>query len=398
MEQNTPHRRRPRYSGKYPKNFREKYKELDPEKYGDIAAHVTAKGSTPAGTHIPIMVSEILDVLKIQPGESGMDATLGYGGHTLEFLKALDHSGHLWSTDIDPIESLKTENRLRALGYDEGCWTVVRTNFKNVDQVAADAGGFDFLLADLGVSSMQIDDPSRGFSWKTEGPLDLRMDPEHGTSAAERLKELEEDELEGLFAENADEPKSSALARAIRSAIRSGKAPETTTDLRNIVYTVYGLKEEAPGRWVPAKGGAAGTAAGKMSGKADARTGGKAPGSADARAAGKGPGVGNAEDPLAAAKKACARVFQALRIDVNREFEVLYEFLGKLPDAMKPGGRIAILTFHSGEDRLVKKAFKAGYQAGLYAEIADDVIRPSAEECVRNPRARSTKLRWAVRA
>lgn len=361
MEQNTPHRRRARYSGKYPKNFREKYKELDPEKYGDIAAHVTAKGSTPAGTHIPIMVSEILDVLKIRPGGTGMDATLGYGGHTLEFLKALDHTGHLWSADIDPIESVKTENRLRALGYDENCWTVVRTNFKNVDQVAADAGGFDFLLADLGVSSMQIDDPSRGFSWKAEGPLDLRMDPEHGTSAAERLRELDEDELEGLFAENADEPKASALARAIRSAIRSGKAPETTTDLRNIVYTVYGLKEETPGRFVPAKKNAS-------------------------------------EEPLSAAKKACARVFQALRIDVNREFEVLYEFLEKLPEAMRPGGRIAILTFHSGEDRLVKKAFKAGYQAGIYAEIADDVIRPSAEECVRNPRARSTKLRWAVRA
>ena len=372
MEQNTPHRRRAHYSGRYPKNFHEKYKELAPEKYEDIAEHVTAKGSTPAGTHIPIMVTEILDVLKIRPGESGMDATLGYGGHTLEFLKALDHSGHLWSTDIDPIESVKTENRLRALGYDESCWTVVRTNFKNVDQVAADAGGFDFLLADLGVSSMQIDDPSRGFSWKTEGPLDLRMDPEHGTSAAERLKELDEDELEGLFAENADEPKSSALARAIRSAIRSGKAPETTTDLRNIVYTVYGLKEEAPGRWVPA-GKKAGR---KPSGKAE----------------------GTAEDPLAAAKKACARVFQALRIDVNREFEVLYEFLEKLPEAMKPGGRIAILTFHSGEDRLVKKAFKAGYQAGIYAKIADDVIRPSSEECIRNPRARSTKLRWAVRA
>lgn len=387
MEQNTPHRRRPRYSGKYPKNFREKYKELDPEKYGDIAAHVTAKGSTPAGTHIPIMVSEILDVLKIRPGETGMDATLGYGGHTLEFLKALDHTGHLWSTDIDPIESVKTENRLRALGYDESCWTVVRTNFKNVDQVAADAGGFDFLLADLGVSSMQIDDPSRGFSWKTEGPLDLRMDPEHGTSAAERLKELEEDELEGLFAENADEPKSSALAKAIRSAIRSGKAPETTTDLRNIVYTVYGLKEEAPGRWVPAGKNAGRKASGKTAGKPGIRPAGKSAETA-----------GAAEEPLAAAKKACARVFQALRIDVNREFEVLYEFLGKLPDAMKPGGRIAILTFHSGEDRLVKKAFKAGYQAGIYAEIADDVIRPSAEECVRNPRARSTKLRWAVRA
>ena len=387
MEQNTPHRRRARYSGKYPKNFREKYKELDPEKYGDIAAHVTAKGSTPAGTHIPIMVTEILDVLRIRPGESGMDATLGYGGHTLEFLKALDHTGHLWSTDIDPIESVKTENRLRALGYDESCWTVVRTNFKNVDQVAADAGGFDFLLADLGVSSMQIDDPSRGFSWKTEGPLDLRMDPEHGSSAAERLKELEEDELEGLFAENADEPKSSALARAIRSAIRSGKAPETTTDLRNIVYTVYGLKEESPGRWVPAGKTVRRKASGKASGKTDVRLAGKPAETADA-----------GEDSLAAAKKACARVFQALRIDVNREFEVLYEFLGKLPDAMKSGGRIAILTFHSGEDRLVKKAFKAGYQAGIYAEIADDVIRPSAEECVRNPRARSTKLRWAVRA
>ena len=286
-QEQTPHKRRVRYKGKYPRKFEEKYKELQPEKYGDTIAHVIQKGNTPAGMHISIMVKEILDFLKIQPGETGFDATLGYGGHTKAMLEQLQGRGHIYATDVDPEESAKTKKRLAEAGYGEEILTIRLQNFCTIDEIAKEVGGFDFILADLGVSSMQIDNPSRGFSFKVDGPLDLRLNQQQGISAAERLDTI---------------------------------------------------------------------------------------------------------------KKTCQRTFQALRIDVNREFEVLYEFMEKLPGALKPGGRVAILTFHSGEDKLVKQALKEGYRNGIYADYAKDVIRPSAEECVQNGRARSTKMRWAVRA
>ena len=204
--QEKPHKRRVRYSGTHPKSYKEKYKEHDPEKYADTIQKVIQKGGTPAGMHISIMVKEILDFLQIQPGQTGLDATLGYGGHTQEMLKCLDFRGHLYALDVDPIESAKTRERLQKLGYGEEILTIQLLNFANIDQVAEKAGKFDFILADLGVSSMQIDNPDRGFSYKVEGPLDLRMNPEKGVSAAERLKEVDKEELIGMLVENSDEP------------------------------------------------------------------------------------------------------------------------------------------------------------------------------------------------
>lgn len=342
------HKRRVHYSGTHPKRFEEKYKEHDPEKYADTIEKVISKGSTPAGMHISICVNEILDFLQIQPGQQGLDATLGYGGHTRRMLEKLQGKGHMYALDVDPIEIVKTKQRLAEAGYGEDILTIKQTNFRNIDQVAEEAGGFDFILADLGVSSMQIDNPDRGFTYKFDGPLDLRLDPEKGESAAERLREVSYEELVGMFQENSDEPYAEEIATVIMKRNRTKNYVETTTQMKDAI-------EEALA-FVPEK------------------------------------------DRKEAVKKSCQRCFQALRIDVNSEFEVLYDFLDKLPDALRPGGRVAILTFHSGEDRLVKRAFKAGAKAGIYREVSKDVIRPSAEECARNPRARSTKMRWAVKA
>lgn len=342
------HKRRVHYSGTHPKRFEEKYKEHDPEKYADTIEKIISKGSTPAGMHISICVNEILDFLQIQPGQQGLDATLGYGGHTRRMLEQLHGEGHMYALDVDPIEIVKTKQRLAEAGYGEDILTIKQTNFRNIDQVAEDAGGFDFILADLGVSSMQIDNPDRGFTYKFDGPLDLRLDPEKGESAAERLREVSYEELVGMFQENSDEPYAEEIATVIMKRNRTKNYVETTTQMKDAI-------EEALA-FVPEK------------------------------------------DRKEAVKKSCQRCFQALRIDVNSEFEVLYDFLDKLPDALRPGGRVAILTFHSGEDRLVKRAFKAGAKAGVYSEVSKDVIRPSAEECARNPRARSTKMRWAVKA
>lgn len=342
------HKRRVHYSGTHPKRFEEKYKEHDPEKYADTIEKVISKGSTPAGMHISICVNEILDFLQIQPGQQGLDATLGYGGYTRRMLEKLQGKGHMYALDVDPIEIVKTKQRLAEAGYGEDILTIKQTNFRNIDQVAEEAGGFDFILADLGVSSMQIDNPDRGFTYKFDGPLDLRLDPEKGESAAERLREVSYEELVGMFQENSDEPYAEEIATVIMKRNRTKNYVETTTQMKDAI-------EEALA-FVPEK------------------------------------------DRKEAVKKSCQRCFQALRIDVNSEFEVLYDFLDKLPDALRPGGKVAILTFHSGEDRLVKRAFKAGAKAGVYSEVSKDVIRPSAEECARNPRARSTKMRWAVKA
>ena len=351
MENNdNQHKRRIHYAGKYPRKFEEKYKELNPEKYADEISHVIGKGNTPAGMHIPIMVKEILEVLAINPGMKGFDATLGYGGHTIAMLNELRGDGHLYSGDIDPIESAKTEQRVRKLGYDDSIWTLRNMNFCQVDELAEKVGGFDFILADLGVSSMQIDNPERGFTFKNDGPLDLRLNPTAGMSAAERLKTVTRDELEGMLRENSDEPYAQEIARQIVNDLKRGVKIETTLSL-------LGEIEKALVRVKLAK-----------------------------------------DEKKDAVKKSAARVFQALRIDVNHEYEVLYEFMEKLPGALAPGGRAAILTFHSGEDRIVKKAFKAYKQQGLYQDIADEVIRPSREECYNNSRAHSTKLRWAVKS
>ena len=347
MEQQT-HKRRVRYKGTHPRTYQEKYKELNPEKYKDTIEHVIQKGNTPAGMHISICVKEILNFLQIRPGQTGLDATLGYGGHSTEMLKCLESRGHLYALDVDPIEIEKTKRRLAERGFAEDILSIKQMNFANVKELLPESGKFDFVLADLGVSSMQIDNPERGFSYKFDGPLDLRLDPQKGVPASERLREMSRDEIAGMLIENADEPYAEEIAKAITDEIRRGNRVDTTTKLREIIEKTLSF--------IPEK---------------------------------------ERKDTV---RKTCQRVFQALRIDVNREFEVLYEFMEKLPDALKPGGRVAILTFHSGEDKLVKKALKAGYKAGIYSDYAKDVIRPSAQECAQNGRARSTKMRWAVKA
>ena len=376
-EQQTPHKRRVRYKGTHPRHFHEKYKEANPEKYADTIEKVISKGSTPAGMHLSIMVDEILEALQIQPGQQGLDATLGYGGHTKAMLQKLEGQGHIYGLDVDPIEIVKTRKRLEDQGFGPEILTICRTNFANIDQVALLAknaqksaspnpsdntyGPFDFVLADLGVSSMQIDNPDRGFSYKADGPLDLRLDPEHGESAAERLLKITREEFMGMLIDNSDEPFAEEIAGVVFGKMRKGIAMDTTTALREAIEEAV---SHVPEKKIQALMQESNT---KLT-RADL------------------------------AKKSCARVFQALRIDVNSEFEVLYSFLDKLPGILKPGGRAAILTFHSGEDRLVKQSFKQLKKEGIYSEILEDVIRPSAQECQRNPRAKSTKLRWAVRS
>ena len=342
------HKRRVRYLGTHPKTFGAKYKELAPEKYADTVAKILLKGNTPAGMHIPICVNEILEFLQVKPGQTGLDATLGYGGHTAELLKCLNGEGHLYALDIDPIEIIKTGERLERMGYGPELLTIKQLNFADIDQLSAETGPLDFVLADLGVSSMQIDNPDRGFSFKKEGPLDLRLNPLKGVSAAQRLRGLTREELEGMLVENADEPYAAEISKTIINDRKRGGEVSTTTQLR-------GLIEEAL-TFLPA------------------------------------------DERKEAIKKSCQRTFQALRIDVNSEFEVLSAFLEKLPHILSSGARVAILTFHSGEDRLVKQAFKQCLRDGVYSEISTDVIRPTAEECNRNSRARSTKMRWAIRA
>ena len=348
QEGQQPHKRRVRYKGRYPKKFEEKYKELQPEKYQDTIQHVMQKGNTPAGMHISIMVKEIIDFLEIKPGQIGFDATLGYGGHTKAMLQCLQGQGHMYATDVDHEEAAKTKKRLEDLGFGEDILTIKLQNFCTIDEIAKEVGGFDFLLADLGVSSMQIENPQRGCSVKADGPLDLRLHQEAGISAAERLEHITRDELAGMLYENSDEPYCEELAKAITDEIRKGNHMDTTTKLRQVIEKTLDFLPE--------------------------------------------------KEKKETIKKTCQRTFQALRIDVNREFEVLYEFMEKLPGALKPGGRAAILTFHSGEDKLVKKALKAGYKEGIYSDYSRDVIRPSAQECAQNGRARSTKMRWAIKS
>ena len=151
--QEKKHKRRVRYSGTHPRNYKEKYKELNPEKYADTISKVIQKGGTPAGMHISICVQEILDFFDIQPGQQGLDATLGYGGHTSKMLEKLQGEGHIYGLDVDPIESAKTKKRLEEKGFGPDILTVKLENFANIDKVAEEAGKFDFVLADLGVSS-----------------------------------------------------------------------------------------------------------------------------------------------------------------------------------------------------------------------------------------------------
>jgi len=349
MENQEPkHIRRVRYKGTHPKSFKEKYKELQPDLYADDIAKVMDQGRTPAGMHRSICVDEIMDILKVVPGQIGLDATIGYGGHSQELLKRLQPGGRLYAIDVDPFELPRTQERLRSLGYEPEVLVIQKLNFSDIDRLIVETGPLDFILADLGVSSMQIDNPDRGFSFKVEGPLDLRLNPKSGKPASALLKTISQDRLEEILVENADEPHFEPIANAIKTHLSKGLVIETTTQLQKIIAETLEFLPQ-PGR------------------KEDI-------------------------------KKSCQRCFQALRIAVNDEFGVLDKFLEKLPDALSSGGRVAILSFHSGEDRRVKKSFQRFFREGIYSEVAPDPIRPSAQECNTNPRARSAKLRWAVKA
>jgi len=349
MEDQTPKNpRRVRYKGTHPKTFQEKYKELQPENFQEDVEKVLQKGRTPAGMHRSICVNEILEFLQIKPGQIGVDATLGYGGHSIEMLKCLIPNGHLYATDVDPIELPKTKERLANLGYGPEILTIKKMNFAGIDLIAADAGLLNFVLADLGVSSMQLDNPERGFSLKIEGPLDLRLNPNSGKPASSFLKTLNRDELAAILIENADEPYYDEISNAVMSRIKNGVNITTTKQFQDIV------KEALDFLPVNTK--------------------------------------------IEETKKACQRCFQALRIEINNEFGVLDKFLEKLPYALASGGRVAILSFHSGEDRRVKKSFQSLFRAGAYSEIAPEPIKASAQECYNNTRARSAKLRWAIKA
>jgi 16S rRNA (cytosine1402-N4)-methyltransferase len=336
----TPPRppRRPRYRGKNPRRFEEKYKERDPQRYAETIAKVLASGKTPAGTHRPVMVQEILEVLAPEPGAIAVDCTLGYGGHAQEILARISPGGRLLGLDADPIELPKTEARLRSLGYGPEVFSAHRSNFAGLQKALAKAGltGADLILADLGVSSMQIDDPSRGFSTKQPGPLDMRMNPARGQSASAFLRGIDAAKLARLLEGNSDEPHSERLASAL-----AGKSFPTMLSLASAIRAELSRFSEE------------------------------------------------------AVEVSVRRVFQALRIAVNDEFSALDALLRQLPSCLNPGGRVAILTFHSGEDRRVKKSFASGRDGGLYSQISDDVIRPSAAERNANPRSSSAKLRWA---
>lgn len=342
----TPPRppRRPRYRGTHPRRFEERYKELDAARHPGIVEHVRARGRTPAGQHVPILVDEILAVLRPSPGERGVDATLGFGGHATRLLESLRPGGTLLGLDQDPRELERTTQRLRAAGFGDEELVTRRTNFAGVGKALAELGwsdGVDFLLADLGVSSMQIDDPARGFTFKHDGPLDMRMNPSRGISAAQWLARIEPDELTRVLREHSDEPHAARIARALRATPRP---IERTQELAQAV--------------------------------------------GDALA-----GRASADD----VEKSIRRVFQALRIAVNDELGALDALLAQLPSCLRSGGRVAFLTFHSGEDRRVKHAFRDGLRERVWSSIADDVTRAGPEERRANPRASSAKLRWAVK-
>ena len=339
MDDATPRPpRRKRYRGKNPRNFDEKYKERDPARYAETVAKVIASGKTPAGSHIPIMMDECLEALALAPGMIGVDATLGYGGHAARILERISPGGMLIGADQDPIELPKTERRLRDRGFGPECFVAVRSNYAGIAKLLAERDmRADFVFADLGCSSMQFDDPSRGFSFKHDGPLDMRMNPTRGLSASDWLARTDAAKFERVLRENADEPNAELIAMEL-----AGRNFLSTAQLAIAIQSITGIRDD--------------------------------------------------EKDLT-----MRRVFQAIRIAVNEEFTALDAFLRSLPDCLKPGGRVAILTFHSGEDRRVKKCFQAGLRDGVFADISNGVITASTEERHENPRSSSAKLRWAVK-
>lgn len=345
MDDSTPKPvRRARYRGKNPRSFDARYKELHPEAYPDEINKIVAKGRTPVGSHRPIMVAEILDGLAIVPGSTVLDCTLGFGGHATTMIAACQPGGRFFGIDTDPLEIERTEARLRTLSVPPDAICLRRMNFAGAAQFIAEQqlSGVDAMLIDLGVSSMQLDDPQRGFSYKFDGPLDMRMNPNKGLSAAAWLSLTTATELERVLNEYSDEPNAASLSKAILS-VHSKRPITTTKELAVVIASI---------QHADSNGGTEG---------------------------------------------AMRRVFQAIRIQVNEELKSLDTVLNQLESCLNPGGRIAILSFHSGEDRRVKTCFKNGKQSGLFERISENYVAASNAEIQNNSRARSAKLRIATR-
>ena len=290
------------------------------------------------------MVAEVLRCLKPVAGNVAVDCTLGGGGHAQAILEHLQPGGRLIGFDSDPLELPRTEARLRAAGFSSDTFIARHGNFARLPELLAAEGvaAADVILADLGVSSMQVETPERGFSYQP-GPLDMRMNPSQGEPAWQLLDRLGEDELARLLTDNADEPHAGLIATLIKHApIKTTHALERTVRI--------GLTKALP----------------------------------DVEKAG--------------VKMSVRRTFQAIRIAVNDEFSALDALLRSLPQCLAAGGRVAVLTFHSGEDRRVKKAFQASARDGMFSEVAGAVIRSTKDETFSNRRASAAKLRWAIRA
>jgi 16S rRNA (cytosine1402-N4)-methyltransferase len=291
------------------------------------------------------MPAEVLRHARPRPGDVAVDCTLGGGGHARAILEQLLPGGRLIGLDVDAVELRRTEASLRAAGFGPESFIAHHANFAELPRVLAAEGlaAADIVIADLGVSSMQLDDPARGFGYKGVGPLDMRMDLTRREPASDLIARVSEAALAELLDENADEPHAGIIARLLKQ-----QPPMTTHEAERVVRV--GLTHARP------------------------------------------------ELSKAAVKMSVRRTFQALRIAVNDELSALDALLRALPGCLAPDGRAVILTFHSGEDRRVKKAFQSGLRAGAYSDVAREVVRSSMEETRANRRSTAAKLRWAVRA
>jgi 16S rRNA (cytosine1402-N4)-methyltransferase len=301
---------------------------------------------------VPVLVEEVLEALSPRPGDVVADLTLGHGGHARALLGRIGAGGRLVALDHDEATLHATRGRLEAEGLSARA-SFHAVHFAALPEVLAREGldGCDVALADLGLSSMQIDDPSRGFSYRRDGPLDMRMDARRARTGSQVLAAIPEADLASALARYGDEPDAERIARAVVAA-REVAPIESTARLAEIVLAAQGMTLAA---W-----------------KERARA------------------VPDESHPA-------ARTFQALRILVNDELAGLERLLRVLPWCLRPGGRVALVAFHSGEDRRVKRALREGLAAGLYEAVSDEVTRASPAEVGRNPRAAPAKLRWARR-